>query len=88
MGDSADFFYWIGVATFLITIWRLLLTFYRRVILPSKKPLQYGKWAIVTGCTNLRGFILFEKLYHLLQDLRLELGRSLPIIWRSRVCRF
>ena len=36
----------------LIATWRALLSFYRRCILPPKHPRQYGKWAVVTGCTD------------------------------------
>lgn len=38
--------------TIAIILWRALLSIYRRVIKPAKKPLEYGKWAIVTGTTS------------------------------------
>ncbi len=32
---------------------RVTLCFYRRVLLPGKHPLKYGKWAIVTGIKQI-----------------------------------
>ena len=42
----------IGLLTTLTIIIRLALSIYRRLILPAKKPLEFGKWAIVTGSTS------------------------------------
>lgn len=41
----------IGLFTVTVIAWRCGVSFYRRVVLIPKKPLQYGKWAIITGCT-------------------------------------
>lgn len=35
-----------------VLLWRVLLSVYRRMIVPPKNPLAYGKWAIVTGSTR------------------------------------
>jgi len=48
--DSAV--HYLGYLTVVIVVWRSLLSFYRRVIMKPKKPLEYGKWAIVTGSTS------------------------------------
>ena len=42
----------LGGFVVVITLWRSLLSIYRRLIAPAKKPLEYGKWAIVTGSTR------------------------------------
>lgn len=47
--NVTDYVWLLGVAVILVAVWRILLTFYRRVILQPKKPLEYGQWAIVTG---------------------------------------
>ena len=40
-----------GLAVLTIIAWRALLAVYRRILMPGKNPLAYGKWAIVTGST-------------------------------------
>ena len=44
-----DYFRIFGIIVFLVALWRTILSVYRRVILPGKKPQDFGKWAIVTG---------------------------------------
>lgn len=44
-----DFFKAFGIITLAILVWRIGLAVYRRLILPGKKPQEFGKWAIVTG---------------------------------------
>lgn len=44
-----DYFRLIGQLTIGLLAWKAWTSFYRRVLLPPKKPLEYGKWAIVTG---------------------------------------
>jgi 17beta-estradiol 17-dehydrogenase / very-long-chain 3-oxoacyl-CoA reductase len=41
-----------GLAVLAIIGWRVLLMLYRRLVVPGKHPLAYGKWAIVTGSTS------------------------------------
>jgi len=47
-----DAFRWIGLITVIISVWRISLSIYRRLILPAKKPKSYGRWAVVTGSTS------------------------------------
>jgi len=47
-----DYFRFLGQLTLVFGIFRALLHFYRRVLVPAKRPLDYGKWAIVTGSTS------------------------------------
>lgn len=39
----------LGAAVLAVAAWRAAVSVYRRLVLPPKQPLQYGKWAIVTG---------------------------------------
>ena len=45
-----------------IALWRAALSFYRRVLLPPKKPGEYGQWVIVTGSTSGIGKAFIEYL--------------------------
>jgi len=47
----SSFFEVVGVTTVLVLLYRFMLMLWRRSILPPKPPLEYGKWAIVTGST-------------------------------------
>jgi len=44
-----DYFRLTGQIVLVLLLWKAGTVFYRRVVLPAKKPLEYGKWAIVTG---------------------------------------
>jgi hypothetical protein len=44
-----DLVWLFGFLVLLVIAWRVSLSVYRRLILPAKKPLEFGKWAIVTG---------------------------------------
>lgn len=72
---SSEPFQALGQLVVLIAIWRSLLTFYRRCIIPPKHPRQYGKWAVVTGCTDGIG-----KAY---VDYLAEEGMNILLISRS-----
>jgi len=50
--DERDPLKLLGIAIITILVWRILLSIYRRLIIPAKHPLTYGKWAIVTGSTS------------------------------------
>lgn len=50
--NISDYVYMIGLLTISIIVIRSGLSIYRRLILPAKKPLEFGKWAIVTGSTS------------------------------------
>ncbi len=39
----------VGGIVLVTAVWRGALSIYRRMIIPAKAPLAYGKWAIVTG---------------------------------------
>ena len=65
----------IGFIGAAVGAWRLCLHVYRRLILPPKDPLAYGKWAIVTGSTSGIGKEFAEYLA--------KKGMSLLIISRS-----
>lgn len=45
-----------------ITAWRILLSIYRRMILPPKQPKDYGEWVIVTGSTSGIGKAFIEHM--------------------------
>jgi short-subunit dehydrogenase len=47
----SSFFEVVGVTVVLVLLYRFMLMLWRRSILPPKRPLAYGKWAIVTGST-------------------------------------
>jgi len=49
---SSDPFAALGQFLLVVAAWRALLSMYRRLILPAKHPRSYGKWAVVTGCTD------------------------------------
>ena len=59
----------------ILVIWRTGLSLIRRLLLPARDPLSYGKWAIVTGSTSGIGE---EFASHLS-----SLGMSLLLISRS-----
>lgn len=42
----------VGAVSILLLIRRIAISVYRRLIIPAKDPLEYGKWAIVTGSTS------------------------------------
>lgn len=42
----------VGYLFIIILLGRVILLLYRHQILPAKKPLEYGSWAIITGCTS------------------------------------
>jgi len=42
----------VGLIVSIAASWRIALSIYRRMIIPAKKPKEYGKWAIVTGSTS------------------------------------
>eukprot|EP01038_Epipyxis_sp_PR26KG_P013243 gene13243-17749_t len=65
----------LAYVTLSIVVWRSLLSIYRRLILPAKRPLQYGRWAIVTGSTSGIGKEFAETLA--------KQGMSLLIISRT-----
>lgn len=44
-----DYFRLFGQVAIALIAWRLAFIFYKRVVVPPKKPISYGKWAIVTG---------------------------------------
>ena len=56
-----------GVLVLLISAWRIGLSVYRRLIQPAKKPLEFGKWAIVTGekKNHLKFVFLFKRFIFL-----------------------
>lgn len=70
-----DYFRLIGQITIALLAWKAGATFYRRVLLPPKKPLEYGKWAIVTGSTSGIGKDFADYLA--------KLGMSVLVISRS-----
>ncbi len=53
-----------GAITLAVAAWRAALSIYRRMILPAKAPLAYGKWAVVTGTKSP------VRLYTLLMGVR------------------
>lgn len=63
------------LAVLAVVVWRSLLSIYRRMILPAKKPTDYGKWAIVTGSTSGIGKAFAEHLASLKMNL-LVISRS------------
>lgn len=70
-----DYFRLLGQIVLILAIWRISLHVYRRKILQPKKPLEYGKWAIVTGSTSGIGKEYAEYLA--------KLGMDVLIISRS-----
>ena len=44
-----DYIRLFGILVLLIGGWRIFLSIHRRLIQKPKKPLEFGKWAIVTG---------------------------------------
>lgn len=48
-----DYIRLLGQVALVIIVWRGGLSIYRRRIQPAKKPLEFGKWAIITGNANL-----------------------------------
>mmetsp|Transcript_7554 Transcript_7554/g.8230 ORF Transcript_7554/g.8230 Transcript_7554/m.8230 type:complete len:330 (-) Transcript_7554:1446-2435(-) len=70
-----DYIRLLGQVALVIIVWRGGLSIYRRRIQPAKKPLEFGKWAIITGSTSGigKGFT----------DYLAELGMSILIISRS-----
>lgn len=45
-------FFVVGFVTFLLALWRILLSMYRRLCTRPQSLASYGKWAIVTGSTS------------------------------------
>ena len=54
----SDYFRLFGQITLVILLWKAGYAFYQRVLLPAKKPKDFGKWAIVTGTHVCSVFIL------------------------------
>ncbi len=54
-----DLVWLFGFLVLLLIGWRLFLSVYRRLIEPAKKPLEFGKWAIVTGKPFMSMWLLF-----------------------------
>lgn len=50
--NISDVVYIVGLLVIIVITIRFCVSFYRRVILPAKRPLEFGKWAIVTGSTS------------------------------------
>ncbi len=50
--NISDVVYIIGLLAIIVIVIRFCVSFYRRVILSAKRPLEFGKWAIVTGSTS------------------------------------
>jgi short-subunit dehydrogenase len=50
--DEQDPLRLFALAIIAIVSWRILLSMYRRLVLPAKHPLAYGKWGIITGSTS------------------------------------
>lgn len=48
-----DYFRFLGQLTLAFGVFRASLHFYRRVLVSAKRPLDYGKWAIVTGKADI-----------------------------------
>ena len=71
-----DYIWLLGFITLLVAVWRIGLSVYRRLILPAKKPLEFGKWAIVTG----NNVILFLQLIMIVIFVRIHVW-----YWK-RVC--
>lgn len=47
--NITDYYRFFGQAVLVFIVWRICLAIYRRMIVPAKKPREFGKWAIVTG---------------------------------------
>lgn len=47
-----DYVWLTGLSTIIIILWRIALSMYRRLILPTKHPKELGKWTIITGTTS------------------------------------
>jgi len=50
--NISDIVYIVGLLAIIVITIRSCVSFYRRVILSAKRPLDFGKWAIVTGSTS------------------------------------
>lgn len=50
--NISDVEYIVGLLVIIVVTIRGFVSFYRRVILPAKRPLEFGKWAIITGSTS------------------------------------
>lgn len=59
----------------IVVVWRVGLSVFRRLVLPPRSPMSYGKWAIVTGSTSGIG----EEFARHLSSL----GMSLLLVSRS-----
>lgn len=44
--------YCVGLASIIVATCRIGVSVYRRLILPPRLPISYGKWAIITGSTS------------------------------------
>lgn len=78
-----DYFRFLGQLTLSFGAFRASLQFYRRVLVRAKRPLDYGKWAIVTGKSKtsflwLCSAVIWSVLFN--QDRPLASARTLRTI--------
>ncbi len=50
--NISDYYRFFGQAVLVFFLWKICVAVYRRMIVPAKKPREFGKWAIVTGKRN------------------------------------
>jgi len=66
-----------AVVVVVVLLWRVGLAIVRRLLVPPKRPLQYGKWAIVTGSTSGIG-------EEFTRHLHAQEGMSILLVSRSK----
>ena len=66
-----------AVVVVVVLLWRVGLAVVRRLLVPPKSPLQYGKWAIVTGSTSGIG-------EEFTRHLHAQEGMSILLVSRSK----